>query len=103
MWMDPHTSGLSLGSNTEVPHVSWYIDGGRRYASGKWPKNLVWFDKSNSVKVLDGLPPGATLPTAAPPCPQGACPSTGADGPTAGSESPSGFVATAWSPTGATS
>ena len=103
MWMDPHTSGMSLGSGTEVPHVSWYIDGGRRYASGKWPKNLVWFDKSNSVKALDGLPPGATLPTASPPCPQGACPSTGASAPTAGSESPSGFVAKVWSPTGATS
>jgi hypothetical protein len=100
MWMDPHTRGISLGSNTEVPHVSWYIDGGRRYASGQWPKNLVWFDKSNSIKQLDGLPSGATLPTAAPPCPQGACPSTGAAGPTTGSPKPSGFVAKAWSATG---
>jgi hypothetical protein len=103
MWMDPHTSGVSLGSDTEVPHVSWYIDEGRRYASGKWPKNLVWFDKSNSTKALEGLPAGATLPTAAPPCPQGACPSTGATGPTAGSENPSGFVAEAFSAPGSTS
>src|SRR5204863_7610156 len=81
MWMDPHTSGISAGSATEVPHVSWYMDGGRRYSSGKWPKNLVWFDKSNSTHELDGLPPGATLPIPAPPCAQGACPSTGASDP----------------------
>jgi hypothetical protein len=103
MWMDPHTTGTSAGSGTEVPHVSWYMDGGRRYAIGDWPKDLVWFDKATSVKQLDSLPPGATLPVAAPPCPQGACPSTGASGPTAGSESASGFVAEAFTATGATS
>ncbi|MEX1009342.1 MAG: hypothetical protein WD271_16095 [Acidimicrobiia bacterium] len=93
MWMDPHTSGMSLGSNTEVPHVSWYIDEGRRYSSGRWPKNLLWFDKSNSTHALDGIPAGATLPTAASPCAQGQCPSTGATEPTAGTPSQSGFVA----------
>ena len=102
MWMDPHTSGISAGSATEVPHVSWYMDGGRRYSSGKWPKNLVWFDKSNSTHELDGLPPGATLPIPAPPCAQGACPSTGASDPRPGTPSPSGFVA-AVSATGTTS
>jgi len=102
MWMDPHTTGLSLGSMTEVPHVSWYMNDGHRYASGKWPKNLVWFDKSNSTHQLDGLPPGATLPTAAPPCAQGACPSSGASGPAPGTPSPSGFVAKAFA-TGTTS
>jgi hypothetical protein len=103
MWMDPHTSGMSLGSNTEVPHVSWYIDEGRRYSSGRWPKNLVWFDKSNSTHALDGLPAGATFPTAAAPCAQGQCPSTGATEPTAGTPSPSGFVAKASPNAGATS
>jgi len=95
MWMDPHTSGISTGSETEVPHVSWYMDDGRRYSSGKWPKNLVWFDKSTSIHQLDGLPPGATLPTASQPCAQGACPSSGATEPTPGTPSASGFVATA--------
>jgi hypothetical protein len=95
MWMDPHTSGISIGSGTEVPHVSWYIDGGRRYAIGKWPKNLVWFDKSNSIKQIVQFPPGVTLPTAAPPCAQGQCPSTGATEPTPGTPSLSGFVAKA--------
>ena len=95
MWMDPHTSGMSLGSNTEVAHVSWYIDEGRRYSSGRWPKNLVWFDKSNSIHTLDGLPASATLPEAAAPCAPGQCPSTGATEPTVGTPSASGFIAKA--------
>jgi hypothetical protein len=78
----------------EIP-VSWYLDEGRRYSSGRWPKNLVWFDKSNSTHALEGLPTGAVLPTAAAPCAQGQCPSTGATEPTAGTPSPSGFVAKA--------
>ena len=103
MWMDPHTSGMSLGSNTEVAHVSWYIDEGRRYSSGRWPKNLVWFDKSNSIHALDGLPASATLPEAAAPCAQGQCPSTGATEPTVGTPSASGFIAKASPDTRATS
>ena len=91
MWMDPHTSGMSLGSNTEVAHVSWYIDEGRRYSSGRWPKNLVWFDTSNSIHALDGLPASATLPEAAAPCAQGQCPSTGATEPTVGTPSTVGL------------
>jgi hypothetical protein len=93
MWMDPHTKGLSAGSGTEVPHVSWYMDGARRYPIGKWPKNLKWFDKSNSINQILELPPGATLPTPSPACAQGVCPSSGASGPSPGAPNTSGFVA----------
>jgi hypothetical protein len=95
MWMDPYTTGISIGSGTEVKHVSWYIDEGRRYSIGKWPKNLKWFDKSNSTHQILELPEGAVLPTAAPACAPGACPSSGAAEPTPGTPSPSGFVAPA--------
>jgi hypothetical protein len=95
MWMDPHTSGISLGSNTPVGQVSWYMNGGRRYRSGTWPKNLVWFDKANSVHQFDGLPPGVVLPTAAAPCKPAVCPSTGATDVSAGTPSPTGFIAKA--------
>ena len=95
MWMDPHTSGISAGSGTEVPEVSWYMDGARRYSSGSWPKNLAWFDKSTSIDQIDSLPPGVTLPVAAPPCAAGKCPSTGATEPAPGTPSPSGFIAKA--------
>ncbi|HXY93247.1 MAG TPA: hypothetical protein VEP49_12270, partial [Acidimicrobiia bacterium] len=95
MWMDPHTSGMSLGSGTEVPLVSWYVDGGRRYAIGQWPENLVWFDKSNSIHEIDQFPANVTLPTAAPACAQGQCPSSGATQPAPGTPNSAGFVAKA--------
>ena len=69
-------------------------------ASGKWPKNLVWFDKSNSTHAARRAPAGRRAPDAPPPpCAQGQCPSTGATATDAGhTESPSGFVATAGLP-----
>jgi hypothetical protein len=96
MWMDPHTRAISAGSGTEVDTSNWYPNGAKRYKIGSWPKNIVWFDKSNSIDVIDQLPAGVTLPTAAAPCPQGACPASGGSQPSAGTPSPSGFVAKAW-------
>ncbi|HEY7107549.1 MAG TPA: hypothetical protein VH986_14190 [Acidimicrobiia bacterium] len=103
MWMDPHTRSISAGSGTEVDTSNWFPNGAKRYKIGTWPKNIVWFDKSDSIDIIDKLPAGVTLPTAAPPCPQGACPSTGGSQASAGTPSSSGFVAKAWSATGATS
>ncbi len=95
MWMDPYTKGFSAGSATEINHVSWYPNGAVRYPIGKWPKNIVWFDKSISIHEITKLPPGAVLPIAAAACAPSSCPSTGAAQPTPGTPSPSGFVATA--------
>ena len=93
-WMDPHTRGISQGTGTEVDHVSWYLDGARRYSTGTWPKKSPWFSKSGAVYQFDEYP-AEPLPTAAAPCEPGQCPATGASQPTPGTPSASGFVADA--------
>lgn len=92
-WMDPYTRGFSPGINAEVDHVSWYIEGGRRYGIGDWPKKLPWFDKSKAIHELDEYPASLPTPTKAAPCAPGQCPATGASGLTAGTPSSSGFIA----------
>lgn len=92
-WMDPYTRGISPGVNTEVDHVSWVIEDGRRYGPGGWPKKLPWFDKSKAVYELREYPPSLPRPTAAAPCAPGQCPATGAPEPTPGAPNASGFVA----------
>jgi hypothetical protein len=102
LWMDPHTRGISQGLNVEVDHVSWYLDGGRRYAAGQWPKKLPWFKKSGALFQFDEYPVDPP-PTASASCGTGRCPSTGAAQPTPGTPSASGFVADASLAVGPTS
>jgi hypothetical protein len=84
MWMDPHTSGISPGVETEVEHVSWYIEGGRRYGIDEWPEKLPFFDKSEALYELTEYPASLPVPTRAEPCAPGTCPATGATTPSVG-------------------
>jgi len=77
-WMDPYQKAISPGVEREVDHASWYIDGGKRYGIGDWPKKLPYFDKSKAVYQLTEYPASLPTPTAAPVCAAGQCPSSGA-------------------------
>jgi hypothetical protein len=76
-WMDPHQKAISPGVEREVDHASWYIDGGKRYGIGDWPKKLPYFDKTKAVYELSEYPASLPPPTAAPACAAGQCPSSG--------------------------
>jgi hypothetical protein len=83
-WMDPYQKAISPGVDSEVDHASWYIEGGRRYGIGDWPKKLPFFDPSKATFQLDEYPASLPEPRAATACTAGACPATGASTPTAG-------------------
>jgi len=55
-WWNPNVSGNS----NQVPITGqgkyMYLDGGKRYAIGKYPKNVKLFDPTNSIAFLDALP-----------------------------------------------
>ena len=96
-WMDPDTEGPSAGTGTVAKHVTWYLDGGKRYKSGGWPKQaFAWFDKSSSIIEYTTRPASAPTPVAAAPCT--GCPSQGGGSVVVGTPSPDGFVAEARAP-----
>jgi hypothetical protein len=82
VWWDPDTIGPQVGSVPGGKGTSWYIDDGKRYAAGKWPKKPIkFFDKSNAIYQLEEIPTGFEAPVQAP-CP--GCPSeTGQGAPAA--------------------
>lgn len=99
-WMDPDTEGPSAGAGVVVKHVTWYVDGGKRYKAGEWPKSpIAWFDKSKSIVDSKTRPAGAPVPVAAPPC--SGCPARGASTPTPGTGGAGSFVAQAPAASGA--
>ena len=55
-WWNPNVSGNS----NQVPITGqgkyMYLDGGKRFAIGKYPKNVKLFDPSNSIAFLDAIP-----------------------------------------------
>ncbi len=93
-WMDPDSTGPSAGTGTIAKHVTWYLDGGKRYKSGGWPKQQFdWFDKSKSILEFATRPAAAPTPVAAAPC--SGCPSQGGTDVSPGTPSTAGFVAAA--------
>lgn len=75
-WWDPDTEGPSNGLYVVGKGVGWYVDGGKRYVAGTWPKKqFAWFDKSRSIHSFDSRPGG---PLEAVDC--RGCPSTGGPG-----------------------
>ena len=73
VWYDPDSVGTQ-GVHAVAPGVVWYVDGGKRYTAGKWPKKpLPFFDETGVVVEFetDPMPAGAPAPC------QG-CPSEGA-------------------------
>ncbi len=50
-----------------------YLDGGKRFAIGKYPKNVKLFDTTNSVATLDAVPASDVIG----PYTCNNCPSTG--------------------------
>jgi hypothetical protein len=89
VWWDAETSGFSQATGTEGEGVAHYVDGGKRYKSGTWPKTpFKWFDTSTSVVHFDT--PQTPTATYAGPC-EG-CPSQGGPG-QFGAPNTTGFVA----------
>ena len=88
---DAETTGPSNGIGTEGKGVVRYVDGGKRYRAGTWPKQpFKWFDKAGSVVgfATRQIP----APVYAGDC--SGCPATGGAG-QVGTPSAAGFVAKA--------
>src|SRR5262245_37496546 len=88
IWMDPTHDGQNTATSVTKGQSSWYVNGGQRYGYGNIPKQkLGFFDQTKSQLTLASYPAGVQPPTAAAPCPQGACPITGGTSPQPGSPS----------------
>ena len=62
VWWDPAAVGPDE-SGTVAKGMWAYVDGGRRFLPGKWPKSAPdVFDPKGAVTVYRELPPGITLP-----------------------------------------
>jgi hypothetical protein len=92
MWWDADSTGLSNGTGTSGKGVVRYVDGGKRYNSGNWPKKpFAWFEKEGSV--VDFATRQTPTPVYVGDCAD--CPAAGAPG-QAGTPSNTGFVAKAY-------
>jgi hypothetical protein len=62
-WWDPEAVGASvLVRGAPAPGKFEFLYGGKRYASGQWPKgDQPFFDKTQSVFQLDSLPASETI------------------------------------------
>ena len=73
LWWNPDAVGKSKITFADGKGRFEYLDGGRRYAAGRWPKGEpAFFDPATSVAQLDTLPASEQPPTY--PCT--GCPST---------------------------
>ena len=75
-WYSTDTTGPSqiIGTGAIAPGKYMYLDGGKRYIHGDFPKGEPkLFDKSNSISQLDSIPAGELPPQY--PCTD--CPSSG--------------------------
>jgi hypothetical protein len=73
-WWSPDTVGPSQVLGTVGPGMYMFMNGGKRYVGGHFPKGEPkLFDKSVAVSAFDALPPSDQTPTY--PCND--CPSTG--------------------------
>jgi hypothetical protein len=92
MWWDADSTGLSNGTGISGKGVVRYVDGGKRYNSGNWPKKpFAWFEKEGSV--VDFATRQTPTPVYVGDCTD--CPAAGGPG-QAGSPSNTGFVAKAY-------
>jgi hypothetical protein len=55
-WWNPNVSGPSNQINIPGQGKTMYLDGGKRYAIGKYPSNVKFFDPSNSIVELPSVP-----------------------------------------------
>jgi hypothetical protein len=55
-WWNPNVSGPSNQVPISGQGKYMYLDGGKRFAIGKYPKNVKLFDPTNSVATLDAVP-----------------------------------------------
>ena len=94
IWWDTETTGPSQAVGLDGKGVAWFVDGGKRYLAGTYPKKqFAWFDKDGALLEFDAYP--GDQPTPAPACTT--CPA--ATGAPAGATDPSTIVAK-WGGTG---
>ncbi|MEX1008720.1 MAG: hypothetical protein WD271_12865 [Acidimicrobiia bacterium] len=91
VWWDAETTGLGNALGNSGKGVLRYINNGKRYLSGTWPKKpFAWFDTDGTVISFDTRQTPTPVYTGD--CPD--CPAAGGPG-QAGASSSSGFVAKA--------
>jgi hypothetical protein len=75
VWFDADTSGGSnIYASLSGKGVEWYLDGGKRYAAGKWPtKPLPFFEEEGAIVSFASRPPRFVAPCTG-------CPSDGGPG-----------------------
>jgi hypothetical protein len=91
VWWDAETTGLSNGTGISGKGVNRYVDGGKRYRAGTWPKQpFAWFEDAGTV--VDFPTRQTPTPVYAGDCSE--CPAGGGPG-QAGASNTEGFVAKA--------
>jgi len=91
VWWDAETTGLSNGTGVSGKGVNRYVDGGKRYRAGTWPKEqFAWFEDAGTV--VDFPTRQTPTPVYAGDCSE--CPAGGGPG-QAGAANAEGFVAKA--------